>query len=96
MSKLNHNHTMKKLLLSSFALTFTCLAATLHAGPVETDNKAVVTQQAPPEIFGTGFYLAIDMGANLHQDRGGDFTLTDGAGNFLQFRRRTMSDFSAA
>ena len=76
---------MKKLLLSSFA--FTCLAATLHAGPVETDSKAVVAPApAPPEIFGTGFYLAIDMGANLHQDRGGDFTLTDGLGNFLEVR----------
>jgi hypothetical protein len=31
----------------------------------------------PPELWGTGFYGAIDMGANIYQNRGGDRTFTD-------------------
>jgi opacity protein-like surface antigen len=31
----------------------------------------------PPELWGTGFYGAIDMGANLYQNRGDDRTFTD-------------------
>ncbi len=31
----------------------------------------------PPELYGLGFYGAIDMGANLYQNRGGDRTFTD-------------------
>jgi opacity protein-like surface antigen len=31
----------------------------------------------PPELWGTGFYGAIDMGANIYQNRGGDQTFTD-------------------
>lgn len=31
----------------------------------------------PPELYGTGFYGAIDMGANIFQDRGGTRSLTE-------------------
>src|SRR5713101_7212682 len=31
----------------------------------------------PPELYGLGFYGAIDMGANIYQNRGGDRTFTD-------------------
>ena len=33
--------------------------------------------QPPPQLWGTGFYGAIDMGANIYQNRGGDRTFTD-------------------
>jgi hypothetical protein len=31
----------------------------------------------PPPLYGVGFYGAIDMGANIYQNRGGDQTFTD-------------------
>jgi opacity protein-like surface antigen len=31
----------------------------------------------PPELYGTGFYGAIDMGANIFQDRGGTRSFTE-------------------
>jgi opacity protein-like surface antigen len=31
----------------------------------------------PPPLYGLGFYGAIDMGANIYQNRGGDRTFTD-------------------
>jgi opacity protein-like surface antigen len=37
----------------------------------------------PPPLYGTGFYGAIDMGANVFQDRGGDRTLTNEFGDTL-------------
>src|SRR6266480_7478319 len=63
---------MKKLLLSTVALTG-LLAASLQAG------QEVYKQVAPPppELYGLGFYGAIDMGANVYQNRGGDRTFTD-------------------
>src|SRR5438034_7020522 len=69
---------MKKLLLSTVALTV-LLAASLQAG------QEVYKQVAPPppELYGLGFYGAIDMGANIYQDRGGDRTFTDDFGDTL-------------
>ena len=31
----------------------------------------------PPQMYGLGFYGAIDMGANIYQNRGGTRTFTD-------------------
>jgi opacity protein-like surface antigen len=63
---------MKKLLFSSLALTG-LFTAYLQAGePVAYKQVA----PPPPELYGTGFYGAIDMGANVYQDRGGDRTFT--------------------
>ena len=31
----------------------------------------------PPPLWGTGFYGAIDAGANVYQNRGGDRTFSD-------------------
>jgi opacity protein-like surface antigen len=64
---------MKKLLLSSLALTG-LLAASLRAGPA-VEYKQVAPP--PPELYGLGFYGAIDMGANIYQNRGGDRTFSD-------------------
>jgi opacity protein-like surface antigen len=43
-------------------------------------GEAVAYKQVaplPPELYGTGFYGAIDMGANIFQDRGGTRSLTE-------------------
>jgi hypothetical protein len=58
---------MKKILslISVVAALFT--AASLHAGPAVVESKNVVQQQPLPEIFGTGFYMALDAGANVQQ-----------------------------
>jgi opacity protein-like surface antigen len=59
---------MKKLLFSIVALTG-LLAVSVKAGPV-TEYKQVAPP--PPLMYGLGFYGAIDMGANIYQNRGGD------------------------
>jgi opacity protein-like surface antigen len=64
---------MKKLLLSTVALTG-LVAASLKAGPA-TEYKQVAPP--PPPLYGVGFYGAIDMGANIYQNRGGDQTFTN-------------------
>src|SRR5437667_9182200 len=63
---------MKKLLLSTVALTG--LLASLQAG---TEVYKQVAPPPPPELYGLGFYGAIDAGANVYQNRGGDRTFTD-------------------
>src|SRR6266536_4624010 len=63
---------MKKFsLLTSILLGF--VIASLQAG------QEVYKQVAPPppELYGLVFYGAIDMGANLYQNRGGDRTFSD-------------------
>ena len=65
---------MKKLLLSTVALT-ALVAASLQAGPAEPYKQ--VAPPPPPELYGLGFYGAIDMGANVYQNRGGDRTFTN-------------------
>ncbi len=64
---------MKKLLFSTVALTG-LLAASLQAGQ---EVYKQVAPPPPPELYGLGFYGAIDMGANVFQNRGGDRTFTD-------------------
>jgi len=64
---------MKKLsLLLTPILGF--FAIPLQAGPA-VEYKQVAPP--PPPIFGTGFYGALDMGANVYQNRGGDRTFTN-------------------
>ena len=61
---------MKKLLVSTAAFTG-LIAASLQAGP-SVEYKQVAPP--PPPMYGLGFYGAIDMGANVYQNRGGDRT----------------------
>ena len=72
---------MKKLLLSTVALTG-LLAASLEAGPSEPYKQVA---PPPPPVYGVGFYGAIDMGANIYQNRGGDQTFTQDDPNRLGF-----------
>ena len=52
------------------------LSGSLFAGPPAPEYKQVAPAPPPPN-YGTGFYGAIDMGANVYQNRGGDRTFTD-------------------
>jgi opacity protein-like surface antigen len=65
---------MKKLSLLSTAALIGLLAAPLQAG---TEVYKQVAPPPPPELYGLGFYGAIDMGANVFQNRGGDRTFSD-------------------
>src|SRR5207247_10405286 len=70
---------MKKFsILTSLLLGF--VAASLQAG------EAVAYKQVappPPELYGLGFYGAIDAGANVYQDRGGTTVFSDEFGDTL-------------
>jgi opacity protein-like surface antigen len=63
---------MKKFSIVPLVL-FGFVAASLQAG------QEVYKQVAPPPppLYGLGFYGAIDMGANIYQNRGGDRTFSD-------------------
>ncbi len=62
---------------------FSILASLLFgfvAGSVQAGGevyKQVAPPPPPPELYGLGFYGAIDAGANVFQNRGGDRTFTD-------------------
>src|SRR5215469_17057850 len=64
---------MKKLIFSTLAL-IALVAASLQAG---TETYKQVAPPPPPPMYGLGFYGAIDMGANVYQNRGGNRTFTD-------------------
>ena len=71
---------MKKLPLCLIAILG--FIGSLQAGePVAYKQVA----QPSPELYGTGFYGAIDMGANVYQDRGGNRTFTQDNSNLLGF-----------
>jgi opacity protein-like surface antigen len=63
----------KSLLLTSVLVAL--LTISLRAGPAEPYKQAA--PPPPPELYGLGFYGAIDMGANVFQNRGGDRTFSD-------------------
>src|SRR6478672_12143485 len=63
---------MKKLSLLSTAAVIGLLAAPLQAGTEVYKQVA----PPPPPMYGLGFYGAIDAGANVYQNRGGDRTFT--------------------
>jgi hypothetical protein len=73
---------MKKLSLLLTAILIGFLAAPLRAG---TEVYKQVAPPPPPELYGLGFYGAIDMGANVYQNRGGDRTFSDQDPNSLFF-----------
>src|SRR5436189_493955 len=64
---------MKKLSLLSAAVLIGLLAAPLQAGQ---EVYKQVAPPPPPELYGLGFYGAIDMGANVYQNRGDTRTFT--------------------
>src|SRR5436190_5491276 len=66
--------SLRKKLYLVTALLAGFLAAPLHAGQ---EVYKQVAPAPPPELYGLGFYGAIDMGANVYQNRGGDRTFSD-------------------
>ena len=72
---------MKKLLLLPILAMTVVLAGPAQAGETTTSYKNVT--QAPAEVYGTGFYFAFDLGANLYQDRGDTRFFTNGFGDTL-------------
>jgi opacity protein-like surface antigen len=54
----------------------------LQAGPPD-EYKQVAAP--PPPVYGTGFYGAIDLGANIYQNRGGNRTFTQDNPNLPGF-----------
>ena len=64
---------MKKVYLST-AVLIGFVAASLQAG---TEVYKQVAPPPPPPMYGLGFYGAIDMGANVYQNRGGNRTFSD-------------------
>src|SRR6266705_7148547 len=56
------------------SVMFGFVTASLQAG---TEVYKQVAPAPPPELYGLGFYGAIDMGANVFQNRGGDRTFSD-------------------
>src|SRR5436305_14960504 len=56
------------------ALLVGLLTASLQAGQ---EVYKQVAPPPPPPMYGLGFYGAIDMGANVYQNRGGDRTFSD-------------------
>ena len=64
---------MKLIALISTAI-ITVASSSLFAGP--PDYKQAAPPPPPPPNYGVGFYGAIDMGANVYQDRGGTRTFT--------------------
>src|SRR5437763_13990686 len=71
---------MKKILILPLLL-FGFATISLQAG------QEVYKQVAPPPppMYGLGFYGAIDMGANIYQNRGSDTTFTDRIGGTEDF-----------
>ena len=54
-------------ILTSLLLGF--VTASVQAG---TETYKQVAPPPPPPMYGLGFYGAIDAGANVYQDRGGN------------------------
>ena len=73
---------MKKLLFSTLAFTG-LLAASLRAGPAVEYKQ--VAPPPPPLLYGTGFYGALDAGANVFQNRGDTDTFTQDNPNLPGF-----------
>src|SRR4029434_8925376 len=75
-------HIMKKLVfLAPFMAGL--LAVSLQAGPPVVESKEVAPAPPPPEIFGTGFYMALDLGANCWQARCGARVFSNEFGDTL-------------
>src|SRR5438067_5491429 len=70
---------MKRFSLMRKMHLLTALLAGLFTVSVQAGEAVAYKQVAPPppELYGLGFYGAIDMGANVYQDRGGNKTFMD-------------------
>ena len=75
---------MKKLaFLASIMAVFVAVSAQAGEAVVSNDSKNVAPAPPPPEIFGTGFYMALDAGANVYQNRVSNGTFSNALGDTL-------------
>jgi opacity protein-like surface antigen len=74
------NRALMKKLSFVILVLLGFVTASLRAGEPEAYKQVA---PSPPTLYGTGFYGAIDMGANIFQNRGGDRTFTDDFGDAL-------------
>jgi hypothetical protein len=58
-------------------ILFGFVAVSLQAGEAVVPYSKNVAPAPPPILYGTGFYGAIDMGANVYQNRGDTQTFTE-------------------
>ena len=71
---------MKKTLnILTTLIMATLLASQVNAGPPPAPAPA----PPPPEVYGMGWYGAIELGGNIYQDRGDTRFFDDGDGNTL-------------
>ena len=79
---------MKAILTSIFVFA---LAVCVQAG---TEQVTTTTNVAPEQLlYGVGFYGAIDMGANIHQDRGGTRVFENEFGDTLTIEPKNNAGF---
>src|SRR5438876_6183396 len=85
-------HLSRLSLMKKFSILASLLFGFV-AGSVQAGGevyKQVAPPPPPPELYGLGFYGAIDAGANVYQNHGGDRSFTDDNPN-LPFYRETVS-----
>ena len=75
--------------LSTLAIA-TLLATQVNAGP---PPPPVTTTTEVSGIYGTGWYAAIHLGANVWQDRADTLNFVDAAGNTLRIEPKTDTGF---
>jgi hypothetical protein len=74
-----HNSALQRLpLIILFALV--AFISSTYAGDTGPYKQMAPAQS---EVFGRGWYFGLDGGANIYQDRGGDFTISNQAGDTL-------------
>ena len=84
---------MKRVVCFIVAIIGACTASTYAGEAVVSSSKNVVPAVPPPPVFGTGFYLGLDAGANVYQDRGGDRVFTNDLGDTLEIKPRNDAGF---
>ena len=78
---------MKAILTSIFVFA---LAVCVQAGTEQVTTTTVAPEQL---LYGVGFYAAIDMGANVHQDRGGTRVFENEFGDTLTIEPKNNAGF---
>src|SRR5664279_3056695 len=80
-----HRQIITPLLLmkKSFLLLSPVVMAFFLAAPVQAGDYKTVAAPAPAQVYEAGFYGAVDLGANVFQDRGGTQVFANQFGDTL-------------
>ena len=87
--------TLWKNLASVAAIIAVFLSVSAQAGPpAASDSKSVApAPPPPPEVYGTGWYGGILLGANVYQENRGTRTFTNGDGDTLTISPKSDPGF---